>query len=92
MNFYFDEGVDSITAQITVEWDANTEPNISGYRVYYGSESGIYDSIVDVGNITNYTIIGLEPGDTYFITATAYDTDGNESDFATELPYTVPSI
>ena len=27
---------------VTVAWDANTEPNLAGYVVFYGTSSGIY--------------------------------------------------
>ena len=27
---------------VTVAWDANTEPNLAGYVVFYGTQSGIY--------------------------------------------------
>jgi hypothetical protein len=39
---------------------------------------------------TQVVIAGLAEGQTYYITATAYDTSQNESTYATEVPYTVP--
>jgi hypothetical protein len=32
-----------------------------------------------VGNVTSYTISGLESGKRYYFSATAYDSNGNES-------------
>lgn len=66
-----------------VEWDANPETNIGGYRVYTGHASRAYDRVVDVGNVTLFTndySLGQ-----HFIAVTAYDTDGLESDFSQEL-------
>jgi hypothetical protein len=78
-------------AQITLAWNANSEPTVAGYRVYYGTASRIYGAVIDVGNWTNCVIAGLQNGITYFFTATAYDAEGNESSFSTEISYTVPA-
>ena len=47
-----------------------------------------YDTVIDAGNVLEYTITGLEEGVTYFLAATAYDTDDNESAFSKELVHT----
>lgn len=81
----------ALAAQISIAWDANTEPDLSGYRVYYGTSSGQYTTSVDVGNNTHCVISGLAPGVTYYFAATAYDTEGNESGFSDEIVYSVPA-
>jgi hypothetical protein len=78
-------------AQISLEWDANREPDLSGYRIYYGTSSGHYSASVDVGNSTHCVISNLVQGVTYYFAATAYDSEGNESDFSEEIVYTVPA-
>jgi hypothetical protein len=141
---------------VTLAWDANTEPDLAGYRIYYGfgsrfdpaldpativagivaekcgepsdsfyaeckeawekyctcleweddevtcktpneppdpmcrSEYFPYDTIVDVGNVTQYELNGLVKGKKYYLAATAYDTDGYESMYSIELEHTVP--
>jgi len=47
-----------------------------------------YDTVIEVGNVLEYTITGIEEGVTYFLAATAYDTDDNESAFSKELVHT----
>ncbi len=74
-------------AQAALAWDANTETDLAGYKVYYGTTSGQYASVVDVGNQTSYTLTGLQAGLTYFISATAYDTGGLESGHSNEVVY-----
>lgn len=46
-----------------------------------------YNVSVDVGNVTQYRL-SLDSG-TYFMAATAYDEDHNESEFSNELEVTI---
>jgi fibronectin type 3 domain-containing protein len=78
------------SAQITLAWDANTEPELAGYKIYYGLLSDQYSSSVDAGNRTSYTLSNLPDGKTYYFAATAYDRDGNESDFSNEAVLNAP--
>lgn len=70
---------------LTLAWDPNTEPDLGGYKVYYGIRSGIYDFVTDVGNITRHTVTNLESNTRYYFALTAYDTSRNESDFSEEV-------
>ena len=74
-------------AEVTLAWDANPEPAVEGYRVYYGKASGFYTNVVDVGNRTDCVIPGLEAGTTYFFACTAYSATGDESNFSGEIVY-----
>jgi hypothetical protein len=64
---------------VTLAWDPNTEPDLAGYRVYYGTESGVYSNTLDVGNATQVTISNLTTGIAYYFVVTAYNTLGIES-------------
>ena len=75
---------------VTLAWDANTEPDISGYKVYFGIESGNYTDSIDVGNITTATIDSLIEGMTYYFAVTAYNEAGLESDYSNEVVFGVP--
>ena len=59
--------------QATLAWDANTEPTLGGYQLYYGQASGNYTANVDVGKQTSYTLTGLTDGKTYYFAAKAYN-------------------
>jgi hypothetical protein len=151
----FDAGVPIIsgTGSVTLAWDANTEEDLAGYKIYYGLVSRgtdkleqmqkwcdaheptnekcleewkalcpepldrncytmlyDYDTMVNVANNPNgravscpdpydpfkteccgYTLKNLEIGKTYFLAATAYDTENNESAFSIELTHIVDS-
>jgi hypothetical protein len=78
----------SSAAQVTLAWDANTEPDLAGYKLYYGISSGSYPFSVDVGNRTSYTLLGLLEGQFYYLAATAYDSSLNESGFSNEVSTT----
>jgi hypothetical protein len=77
-------------AQITLGWDASSDENVVGYNVYYGLSSGLYDIFEDAGDATEYTIAGLENGQTYYLAVTSYDAEGNESEYSVEIPFTTP--
>ena len=82
---------DEPLAQITLAWDPNTEPDLEGYKCYYGLNSMEYINTVFVGNNTVCTVTGLTPGETYYFAVTAYDIVGLESDYSEEIIYTVPT-
>ena len=82
----------AFAASVTISWNGNTEVDIAGYRLYYGTSSENYDFMIDFGNQTTGTINDLEPDNTYYIAATAYNTQDNESGFSAEVSYTVPSL
>ncbi|MDO9211292.1 MAG: fibronectin type III domain-containing protein [Deltaproteobacteria bacterium] len=83
--FLFIFSQDIFASQIRLAWDPNTESDLAGYKVYYGTTSGTYGTPIDAGNVTTYTMTGLTLGQTYFITVTAYDTSPNESGYSNEV-------
>ena len=55
--------------------------------------SGNYTSVIDVGNVTSFTLTaGLVDGQTYYFAIKAYDTSGNKSSFLNEVKATIPDI
>jgi len=75
-------------ADITLAWDPNTEPDLAGYKVYYGTASGVYNgpgSPINIENVTTYTLTNLTPGKKYFIAVTAYNTSNAESGYSNEI-------
>jgi hypothetical protein len=76
-------------AQIRLAWDPNTEPDVAGYQIYYGTASRSYGYSIDVGNVTTYTLLDLTQGVTYYIALTAYDSANNKSDYSNEVSGTV---
>lgn len=81
------------SGNIQLSWTANTETDLAGYKIYYGSPTGYsFANSVNAGNVTTYTLSGVSVTDT--IAVTAYDNlmngtndqlDGNESWFTNSI-------
>ncbi len=85
----------------TLTWDAPTTnvdgtplTDLAGYKVYYGTPSHNYTSVINVGmascqnsngkTVCTYTVEGLTPG-TYYFAITAYDIEGDMSFYSNEV-------
>ena len=78
-------------ATVQVTWNPNTEPDLAGYKIYYGTASGVYGDPIDVGNVTGHVMeITPQHGATYYFALTAYDTSGNESGYSDEATCFIP--
>jgi len=78
----------SAIGSATLLWNANSDSDLVGYKVYVGTQSGLYTfpgSPFTIGTVTSYTILNLPAGQTYFFALSAYDTYGNESPLSNEV-------
>jgi Fibronectin type III domain len=71
-------------ASATLAWNPSSDPNVTGYKIYYGLARGAYSFCVDVGNTTRATIYNLFPGATYYFSAMAYTASGASSPLSNE--------
>lgn len=71
----------SHASTVGLQWDPNSEPGVSGYKVYYAPDSSTFEGSIpiDVHNQTSATISGLDPDKAYKFAVTAYDAAGQES-------------
>jgi hypothetical protein len=74
----------------TATWDANTEPDIDGYILSYGTQSGQYSNSIDVGNVTTWQVI-LSTGQRYYFAVRAYNSSGLFSPFSQEAFFDPPN-
>jgi hypothetical protein len=85
-------------SRVTVAWQANSELDVGGYRVYYrmgeagppwdgtAAVEGASSAVMVAG--TNCLLRGLTLGATYFVAISAVDTTGNESQLSTPMQVT----
>jgi hypothetical protein len=82
---------------VTVAWQANSEPDLAGYRVYHGSQSvsqgavGAYSDSVDVGTATTAREVCSLPTGTRYFAVRAYNGAGQPSGYSTERAVDVVS-
>lgn len=79
------------TWDIRLTWDANTEEDLVGYRLYRSSTSGAhqkgeYVKSIQAGTEEYVDTVGVG---TYFWALTAFDTSNNESGFSNEVTVTL---
>ena len=75
------------SGKVSLLWEL--EEGVQGYYVYYSEKSGFYIRRKDVGKTNFVEFPGFEKGRTFYFAVTAYDDDGNESDYSNEVSVTV---
>jgi Bacterial Ig-like domain (group 3)/Glucodextranase, domain B len=74
-------------AGVKLAWDASSESNLSGYKVYYRTVGGSYTTPIILGLQTTCTV-PISASGTYYFAVTAY-TSSAESEFSNEVSTTL---
>ena len=89
-------GGNSTSGTATLNWAAPTQnsdgsalADLAGYKVHYGTSSGVYTQSIDIGMVTTYQATGLAGGFTYYFVVTAYNQAGVESEPSNEGSKTI---
>ena len=72
--------------RLTLAWDASPSAAVAGYRVYWGTSSRAYCCVTNAGLVLTQAVVLSHRG-RWFFAATAYDTNGLESDFSSEVSW-----
>lgn len=86
----FHSSAHAAASSIILAWNPSVS-DVTGYKVHYGTASGDYTKVVDVGNQTTAAISKLSSGSTYYFAVTAYNSIGLESLPSAEISYTPPT-
>jgi hypothetical protein len=76
----------------TLMWDPNRETDIAGYKVYQGTQTGVYGTPIDVGNTTTYQPQGIDWTKRAYFAVQAYNTSGLSSPLSAEAVWTPSSV
>lgn len=79
----------ALGASATLIWDAPPSSSVTGYKVYYGTVSGLYTGQLDAGAALTATVNNLSPGTVYFFAVKSYNSVA-ESAFSNEVTATTP--
>jgi hypothetical protein len=69
--------------QVQLAWDAPVQANgtpvsnLAGYKLYYGTQSGQYPTMIPVGLTTTYTVTNLSAGQTYYFAVKDYNSNSS---------------
>jgi hypothetical protein len=72
--------------RLTLAWDPSPSAEVAGYRVYYGTNTRSYQFVSNAGLVLTQSVVLPHRG-RWFFAATAYDTNGLESDFSSEVSW-----
>jgi hypothetical protein len=74
----------ALAAPITLAWDPTGNPEVVGYLVYVGIQSGVYVDVYDVGERTSFTYDAAE-GRRYYFAVASYATGVLTGPLSTEV-------
>jgi hypothetical protein len=77
-----------VWAEPSTNDDGSALSDLEGYNLYYGTSSGNYSHVLDVGAQTQVNITDLA-ANTYYFAVSAYDDSGNESGLSNEVAATL---
>ena len=81
----------ALALSVNLQWDANTETDLAGYKLYYSEVSatpfagtGATEGAtpIDVGKVTTTTVSGLDAAKDWYFAVTAYNTSNLESSYS----------
>ena len=82
----------AFATSVMLAWNPNSESDLAGYKLHIGIQSIIAGNppvqVLDVGNVTQSEVQGLDFATQYFFVATAYNNAGLESGYSKEVTFT----
>jgi len=75
---------------VTLAWNANTETDLAGYRLFFSKDPAAWTHVKPLGLVTTATI-ELPASGTWFFIVTAKNTAGLESLPSNMVEYTTPT-
>ena len=57
----------------TLSWERPPDATVVGYRISYGTQSGVYATVIDAGNVNSFTISPLSFNQSTYAIVQTYD-------------------
>jgi hypothetical protein len=81
----------AIAGSVRLSWDANSEPDLAGYVLVWGTTSGLYTQSLTVAPTVATQEVTNLGGGTYYFAVRAFNTAGQHSAYSNELVVVVAS-
>lgn len=75
---------------VGLAWDANTESDLSGYKVYHSTVNVKPFTLVGSTSLTTYTVPNMESGVAHYFAVTAYNSTA-ESEYSNIVYLLIPN-
>ena len=72
--------------RLTLAWDPSPSGEVAGYQLYWGTNTRSYQFVTNAGLVLTQAVVLPHRG-RWFFAATAYSTNGLESDFSSEVSW-----
>ena len=78
----------------TFAWNARTEADLAGYKIRWGTTSGVYPNTVTLGTVTTTTCsaLGMTSAGTYYATIAAFDTSNQTGTYSSQISVTLATV
>ena len=76
----------ALAQTVKLAWDASPSRDVTGYRIYYGTNSRAYVCKLNAGLVRTQSVTLPRRG-RWFFAVTAYETNGVESPFSNEVEW-----
>ena len=78
----------------TFAWNARTEADLAGYKIRWGTTSGVYPNTITLGVVTTTTCsaLGMTSAGTYYATIAAFDTSNQTGTYSSQISVTLATV
>ena len=74
---------------VELTWDPSPSGQIVAYKVYVGRQSGDYQEVLTIADVSDALVSDLAAGETYYFAVAAVSASGDESELSNETRYQV---
>ena len=76
---------------VTLAWNPSPSSSVVGYKVYCSTDGTNYNTQLDAGANTSWSVTGLQAGTTNYFEVSAYDAANNQSPPSNPVQFVVPA-